>query len=408
MSGVGTRVAQWSNTIILFSDSTGIYSYQTNQLPNFFKITGPGVPSSGDSIAVYGGRVWVTQGRVLFNSGAGDFSAASWLPQNGAAFNVLIDPQIRVGITVMSVSNGVLYLYSGSSINAIYNVIVPIGAVPPTPVYINQNIQPIIGTDQPLSVTPFDQSTLFANKYGVYKLYGVVAPKISDDINGTWQYLDFTQPISAGQVVVEGILCAAFLIKRLGDPNFPDGSVLAMWFQAGGNNQWWFANYGALTLIVPVVVDGISLLYGLKGNKLYQLFALKTRAPVATVRTKLWPLEDDLAAKESFRVGFLSRISIFGSDVEISVDGLNVSQEADIAAAFDQGLWMNDAYETGQWIDDAGSGTLGGWIGEGFQLVSGASPGMFSHNLGITLVTTGYRYSLNFMALDYKLRDRWT
>jgi hypothetical protein len=408
LSGANSRCAQWANNVILFIDHTGYYSYDGT---TFEQITGPGVPLGGDDIEVYASRVWIVQGRVLFNSGAGDYTQSSFLPQNGAAFNVLIDPQIRSTVKRMKASGGFLYLYSDSGINAIFNVSVPIGAVPPTPTYSNQNIQPLIGTDQPASVCAFDQAMLFANKYGVYRLYGVSAPKLSDDINGTWKDVNFaSKSISAGQVVIEGILCGAFLINRPPDPGFNNGTIIALWFQRDGKDCWFFANYGPLDFIVSAIVNGIATLYGYTNRRIYRLFASDFGlAPASTaVVTKLWPLEDDLAQKEAFRVGFLADITQYGSAITLSVDGLDASEDADITTAFAQGLWVNEDFVEGLWVDDAGLGIQGGWIGSGFQLISGKSPPMFGHNLGITLQTTRYKYTLNFMAIDYKLRDRWT
>jgi hypothetical protein len=409
LSGSGSRMAQWSNSLLLFIDSTGYYVYNSTTVPQFQKITGAGVPTAGNEIAVYASRVWITQGRVLFNSGAGDYSAPSWLPQNGAAFNVLIDPTIRSVVTRMVAANGVLYVFANSAIDVIYNVTVPIGAVPPTPTYTLQNIQPLIGTDQPASVIPFDQQTLFANRYGVYGLYGVVAPKLSDDINGTWQHIDFSQPVSAGQVVIENILCAAFLIKRSGDLHFEDGPRLAIWMKSGDANQWWFGSFGNITLVVSAVVNGSATLYGIIDGKLRQFFTDPSTAPRALVETKLWPMEDDLSVKEALRVGFLAEYSIYGSEIDMSVDGLNISADANITLALSQGVWVNALGETGLWQDGSVvPPVIGGWVTTGFLLASGVAPGMFSHNLGLTLTSSGYRYRLNLMAMDYKLRDRWT
>jgi hypothetical protein len=163
-------------------------------------------------------------------------------------------------------------------------------------------------------------------------------------------------------------------------------------------------------LITSAIVKGVATLYGILGRKVYRLFASDFGFAPATsvVITKLWPLEDDLQQKEAMRVGFLANVDLYGNSVQMFVDGLDVSTQADITASFSQGLWMNDDFVQGLWIDDAGLGIEGGWIGQGFQLISGKAPPMGSHNLGITLKFQRYKYTLNFMAMDYKLRDRWT
>lgn len=404
LSGSNSRLDQWENSAILFIDSSGYYSYDGT---TFQAITGSGVPTSGDDIAVYAGRVWIVSGRVLFNSGAGDYTTPSWLPQNGAAFIILVDPQIRTKVQRMTVANGLLYLFAATAVNVISNVQVPIGSVPPTPVYQNTNIQTIIGTDQPASLFAYDRFAMFANRYGCYQLYGLNAPKVSDDINGTWRYLDFSQVISGGQVVVENILCAAFLIKRSGDPIFGSNTIIALWFQVEGKNRWWFSNFGPLTFIVSGFVNNVATLFGFVNNKLVQLYADESSAPIASVMTKLWPLEDDVAKKEAITVGFLADFSIFGSQMSLTVDTFSESRDSGTTIAVRQGQWLDSANQVlGFWINAAG--VIGGWGATSSVLSFHNAPSMFDHNLGMTLTTVGYQYVLNFMAMDYKLRNRWT
>lgn len=409
LSGVNSRVTQWKNSVLLFIDSTGYYSYDGT---NFQKITGPGVPSSGDDIAVYEGRVWIVQDRLLVNSGADDYTAPSFLAVNGAAFNSLTDPQIRTKVQRMTVSNGVLYLVAGTSVNAVFNVQVPNGAVPPTPTYQNENVQAVVGSDQPASIFPYGSNFMMANRYGVYQVYGVSAPKVSDDINGTWKYVDFSQPISGGTVVVDGILNAAFLVKRLNDPIFGSNTIIAMFTQRtapssiqSGEVVWWFCNFGAVSFIVPSVLDGSLVLYCLKGNKLFRLFADKLTAPDAVVMTKLWQMEDDLAAKEVMVAGFSAVFSILGNSIKLTVDTPGESFDTGVAVAVTSGSWINAAGIQGQWVNSIGQ--VGGWFTPGPYLIYSNSPPVGDRNVGMTLRTSGYSYELNIMALDYKIRQRW-
>lgn len=410
LSGANSRVTQWKNTVLLFIDSTGYYSYDGT---NFQQITGPGVPSAGDDIAVYQGRVWIAQGRLLVNSGANDYTAPAFLATNGAAFNALTDPSIRSKVRRMTVSNGVMYLVGDTNVNGIYNVQVSSGAVPPTPTYQNDNVQALIGTDQPASVFAYTSGMfMLANRYGIYSVYGVQAPKMSDDINGTWKYIDFTKPISGGPVVINGILCAAFLVNRLNDPIFGSNTIVAMFTQRAapseiqtGEAVWFFANYGNLTFIVPAIKNGVQCMYGFIGNKIFQLFADEATAPTAKVMTKLWQMEDDLAVKEVLTVGFAAVIRILGSSINLSVDSSTASYDAGVTVGLQNGSWVNAAGVQGQWINAANQ--TGGWFTPGPSLVFGTAPAVGDRNIGLTLTSVGYGYELNLMAMDYKLRQRW-
>jgi hypothetical protein len=409
LSGQDSRVAQWKNTTLLFIDSTGYYSYDGT---TFQKIQGPGVPISGDDIAVYAGRVWIAQGRLLINSGADDFSANSFLPANGAAFNNLTDPQIRTKIRRMIVSNQVLYLVAETSVNAVYNVQVQAGAVPPTPTYQNDNVQAVVGSDQPYSVFSYGSNFMMANKYGVYQVYGVSAPKASDDINGTWKHVDFSQPISGGPVVIDGILCAAFLIKRLNDPEFGSNTIMAIFTQRSapssiqsGEVVWWFCNFGNISLLAPGVLNGELVLYAFRDNQIFRLYADELTAPDVVVMTKLWAMEDDLASKEIMTVGFSAVVSLVGNSIKLTADTPVESFDADITASLITGSWVNSAGVEGLWVNSVG--TTSGWFAPGPSLVYGVAPSAGDKYVGMTLTSSGYGYQLNLMAMDYKLRQRW-
>lgn len=418
LSGAGSRCDQWQNTVILFIDSTGYYSYDGT---TFAKITGTGVPTAGTDIAVYANYIWIVNGRSLFVSGLGagaTYAAAAWAASAGAQVVTLIDPQIRGTVSRLKAANGYLYLYGDTSINAISDVYIPSGASPPTPQFSNQNIQALIGTDQPASVFPYDRLIMFASRYGAHTLFGVSAPKVSGDIDGTWQYVDFSQAISGGQVVVSNILCGAFLLKIL--PNISDGfqasrTVVALWFQTSDtspqtgvtetNDVWWFANYGALTFIVTGIVNNVPALFGFIGNQLYQLFGDSTTAPAVRIQTKLYPMEDELARKECITAGFEAFYFLYGTQLQLTLDTETQSTALTLNQNLVSGKWVNSSGIQGQWFNSAM--VTGGWLANGLYLSPADAQGGYGHHVGLTLTSTGYSYELHFLALDYKLRDRW-
>jgi hypothetical protein len=408
MTGANARMAQWKRQILLFVDSAGYYYWDGT---TFAKLTGTGVPSSGDDIAVCFGRVFILQGRLLVLSGADGFGGGApvipdatnyWLAANGSAAINLTDPTIRSAVTRLSAQNGYLYLLSGSGINSISGVTVPSGAVPPTPQLDNTNVQAIIGSDQPASVMPYDRLMMFANRYGVYALYGVSAERLSTDIDGTWKYVDFRQAISAGPVVVNNILCAAFLIKRNADPVFGSNTVVALWF----DQKWWFANFGALTFIVSGMLNNAWALFGFLGNKLYQLFGDPTTGPSVNIQTALIPLEDSLADKQIIRAGFEVAVQNITGAFSFTADSQTGSNPMPVTANTFTGNWVNAAGTQGQWVNQAG--VSGSWFPPAYQLYSGEPPGVFGKYVGFTLGSNGAVFQLAAVDMDYKLRARWT
>lgn len=407
LSGSSSRFSQWKNTQVLFIDSTGYYNYDGT---TFSKIVGSGVPSSGDDIAVYSNRIWITSGRLLTVSNVDDFTSASFLAVNGAQTINLTDPDIRSNIVRLWPQNGYLYYFANSTIGAISDVYIPTGAVPPIPVMTRENIQGIIGTDQPGSVFAFDRYVMFATRYGVYALLGITAQRVSDDIDGTWQYVDFGQKITGGQTIVRNILNAAFLIKRLNDPVFGSNTVLAMWFPNidGTNNRWWFANFGQVSLVTSAIVNGAPAIYGFINNQLFQLFGggINT-SPATQAMTALWAMEDPLADKQVIRAGFEVATTSVAGAFTLSVDGpTGTIAVPNLSIPANPVSWINNSGATVQWQNN--SLAIVTWYNATFLLFNGSAPGGYAQYIGLTLNGQANNvYELDSLIMDYKLRAKW-
>lgn len=413
LSGSGSLLAQYKNAAVLIIDSTGLYSW--NGAAWAGPLAGTGVPGSGTEIAVYAGRVWIVQGRTIAFCGADDGSATPWItlsassawtPANGAGFVQMTDPTIKGNITRLWVQNGYLYVYSASSINIISDVYVPTGATPPVPVFSNLNINANIGTDQPGSVFPYGRAIAFATPYGAYQMYGVADEKISDDIDGTWQFWDSAQAISGGMCRVNNILCAAFLFKQLTGPIIGARTVLGMYF----NKKWWFANYGALTFVRSGLRSNIPTLFGLIGNKLYRLFdtvsaGVTTSSPATRYMTPLWAMDDALSKKRVIRVGMQTTTSLPSGTSAFYVDTTNSSTLVTGSSNIASVSWVNGSGTTIVWQNNVLATVI--WYGGTSLLYSGSAPGAFDNFVGITYTTTASVYEVDAVYMDYKLGPRW-
>jgi hypothetical protein len=407
-SGSNSRMSQWKNSQWLFIDGTGYYNYDgvTTQ-----KIAGSGVPTKGDDIAVYQNRIWITNGRQLVVSNIDDFTSASFTAANGAQTINLTDPDIRDKIVRLWAQNGYLYYFTSSTIGAISDVYIPTGASPPTPVMTRENIQGIIGTDQPASIFAFDRYVMFATRYGVYALLGITAQRISDDIDGTWQYIDFSQSVSGGQCIVRNILNASFLIKRKNDPVFGSNTVIAMWFPNidGSDNRWWFANYGAVTIVSSAIINGAPALYGFIGNKLFQLFGgdPTTTSPATQAMTALWAMEDPLSDKQVIRAGFEVATTSVAGNFTLNVDGpTGTFAVPNLAVPANPIVWTNNSGNPVSWQNNSGS--IVSWYNASFLLFNGAAPGGYAQYVGLTLNgAVNNVYELDSLIMDYKLRAKW-
>lgn len=426
LSGANSKMDQWKNLAVLFIDSTGYYSWDGT---TFTKIVVAGAPSSGETIAVYAGRVWISQNRVIFYSVVADTNGANtgygnnandWANANGSSFVILTDPVIRSKITQMKALNGYLYVLSRSSINVIADVYVPttvsgvpatsgLPISPPIPVFTNLNIQSIIGTDQPFSVFAFDRSLMFANRFGGWKLDGTTPMKISDDIDTTWLNIDFTQAISGGQVVVNNILTSAYLITLKNDPTngsalnpFPNiKTLLAMWW----NNKWWFANFGLLTAVSHAWQNNVPSLFGLIGNKLYQLFSDTTTDPNTLFMSPLWDMEDPIRTKKTIRAGMEMTINRFAGNITLNVDTENSSTPISQSGKFQTVTWVDASGNPITWLNSTPA--IIRWFSAGYDLFHGVAPGSFSKYVGLSGNTSGANIQLSALMTDFEIGARW-
>jgi hypothetical protein len=440
-------IAQWDYTTALIIASNGYWYWQgTGNITPVSAYPGganSGLPGGGSAIAVYNQMVWVANGRLLLYSKAGDFT--QWSTASGGGYTGLIDPTLKSNVTALFAANGYLYLFGETSVDAISDVYYPVdpasGVQLTTPSFTKLNLSAIIGTDQPESIMVFERLVLFANRLGVYKLYGTTVASVSSfdpnnvylsSIDGTWQYLDFnhtttitvsTPPsgsreytflskASGGQVRTNALLNAAFLVRRLGDPIFPDGPVLMMYQKDQAGVKWWsvdYSNVGELTHVCMALVDYTPALFGYIDNKLYQLLADTTSAPAAHIMTALWDLGDPLSDKQAIKAGI--RMTVQGDPSKLGVN-VNMDTVRDSFPIFLNPIgmitWLNSTAQVVLWSSTATAQLY--WINvePPFLLYWGKAPNAFSKYLGFTVTTQrGTIFELNSFLLDWKAGPRW-
>lgn len=403
------RCAQFMNLYVLFIDTSGYFYWDGT---NFNAITGTGVPTSGTDICTYAGRVWICSGRLLQfcadydgTSTTDPTQASSWLTANGAGFVNFTDPVLTGTIQRLTAQNGYLFVAGSTCLYSISNLYVPAGT-PPTPVMTIFNVQAINGTDQPASMVPYGNHMIFGNRYGGWVTDGAEAEQLSEDIDGTWQYLSSVaggKLISAGQCVVNNKLCAAFLLTLIGDPVQGTVNLLAMYF----DKKWWFALPSAftdtITLISTAIINSKPVLVLFAAGKMYTNFSGAAAAP-GTAVTPLWDMDDPLSAKEVVRAGARVIFLDFAGNVTLSCDGLNSSTQI-VAGATQSTMFFIGA--DGNPLVFSGTGAIT-WITiASYQLVNGDGLGIFSGNVGFTLKTTGGNMQIALFAMDYKKANRW-
>jgi hypothetical protein len=351
-------------------------------------------PNTG--IASFSGRVWIATGRNISYSAAGslsDFVTVS------AGTIVLTDSTLRGNIVQILSANNFLYIFGQDSINVFSDVRVTGTGVT---LFTNTNISASVGSKFDYAIFPYFRSVLFMNDYGVYALVGSTTSKLSDPLDGIFQYIDFaTSTVTAGQVLINNILCAAFNIKY-NDTNDPYGYkyLQAVFFE----KKWFFASQGNdLKIMVSIPVNGQPRLYATNGANLQQLYADPDRAVFSRVQTALMPMGDPIRTKQALKFAIEATLNTTGTALDVTIDSeRQQSQNYVLSNNID---WLNNGGEVVSWANSS-LDTISWAGGTGYNLYKSDAQ-QWGKYLGLTVETTSKSYVLSGFEFEHELRVRF-
>ena len=384
--------AQWKNDRALIVASNGYWSWDGI---GFVSVSGSGLPAGGSTIATFSGRVWISIGRTVVFSAPGsytDFTTAS----SGGSF-IVTDETLISNITQMVTANSYLYIFGDSSINVISNVTVGTGTPAPT-LFSNTNIAAQVGTLYPYSVFPYNRTICFATPYGFQALYGTTTQKISDKLDGIYQFIDFTKPVSGCVVYIFNIACMCFLFTY-NDPAGPR-PIMAIFF----NKKWFFASQGSnLTVVASGFKGGVPYAYATDGHRLWKVFS-DTASNISTKAiTALWGLGYPTKMKEVQKAGVEITTAAIQTNITLALD-TDFASIATTVSLGNYGYWVNNGGVQGQWINNFG--VQGQWVGSQFQIYQGDAEAKGRY-LGYTLTSTAPGFELNGFLMQYQVSTPW-
>ena len=347
-----------------------------------------------------------------------------WSPQNGSSFYNITDPLLRSNVQALYPANGYLYVFGITSIHVVSDLYVPTGQT--LPVFNFLNVDPIVGTSFKDSIFSLGRLVLFATQYGAYQISGVQCTRMSSDIDGSWQSIDFTKTITGGAVVVNNILCAAFNIYQVNDAVAGTRNVLAMFF----DSKWWFASVldstytysthlGPIVIVIPAYYNGQPALFAATQGQtgqyfLSQVFGNTATSPPTSIKTALWELDDPLADKQGLRIGFEAQVSSlagnFTATLDTEISSTTVTNISTVGGAV---TWTNNSAQPVQWINNSSAPVT--WFTTSYLFYNGAAPSGYGKYLGCTITPTatgggsnwGSVYRLSQIMVDYALGARW-
>ena len=355
--------------------------------------TAVGIINSNDNtgISSFSGRVWISFGRTVAYSAAGSYSDFTSV---SAGTIVLTDSTLHGNIQQILSANNFLYIFGDDSINVFSDVRVTSAGVT---LFTNTNISASVGSKRKDAIFPYFRSVLFLNDYGVYALVGSTTSKLSDALDGVFPLIDFTSPITGGQVLINNILCSAFNFKQ----SYFGGSryVQAVFF----DKKWFFTSQGdTLKYVTSAPVGGVINLYGTDTNALYRLYADSTANVSSTIQTSLNPMGDPIRTKQALKFAVEATIT--------NTATINVTVDSETASSPSYSLtntigWTNNAGTLINWINN--SSVVIYWSYTSGYVLYKSDAQQYGKYLGLTMTSNSPPFVVNTFEFEHELRVRF-
>ena len=346
-------------------------------------------------IASFSGRVWIAQGRTIYYSAAGSYSDFTSV---SAGSVTLTDSTLHGNIQQLLSANNFLYIFGDDSINVFSDVRVTTSG---STLFTNTNVSASVGTKLAYAIFPYFRSVLFMNNYGIYALVGSTTSKISDSLDGMFPNIDFaTEEVTAGQVLLNNILCAAFNFRYY-DSIFTQSYryIQVVFFE----KKWFITSQGNdLQYTTSVPVSGIITMYGTRGRDLYRLYSDLTSNITSRIQTALMSMSDPIRTKQALKFG-VEASEAAGNKIVVTVDSEYGSSPPYVM--IDQATWINNYGTIIPWINN--SLTTIAWIyTQGYYLYKSDAQ-QWGKYLGLTVTSEAPAFVYNTFEFEQELRVRF-
>jgi hypothetical protein len=350
--------------------------------------------TSGTTIAVFEGRVWWAIGRILNFTGTNGYDDTD--PANAAGSTTISDSDLAHSITGLRNLNNYLFVFGDTSVRQIGNISVQSSITLFTPLILASDI----GTTFRRTIQSYNRLVLFANKQGVYAVFGASVEKISDDLDGIFQLIDFSQPLDAALQDLRNIHCYVVLMRYV-DPVMGTRSILAM-FQ---EKKWYIASQGGglkTICTVPLAQSSQIETFGSSGSDITQLMEDPTTPVPWKLQTSLSPHGNIVQAKQAIRAGLFGRSNGVASVLfEVDTENSSRSYMLQMGPAI---IWQNNTGGTITFVNNSGGAIIFTGTGPQFPYTGVDGYGKF---LGVTVTGTSANLTLHMPAIEYQDKDLW-
>lgn len=221
----------------------------------------PTITPNNITLAVFQGRVFLAQQKVLTYTGTQGYD--DFNPANAAGTFTISDTDLINQITALRSLNNYLYIIGDNSVKQIGNLTVSNSITQFTLVTLSSDQ----GTIYQSSIVSYNRLLLFANTVGVYAVYGSSVEKISNDMDGVFRLVDFSQePVAAVNDINN--IHTYMLLVRYKDPTSTTRSILLSFL----DKKWFVISQGnSLKYMSTCVINGITETFATSGSDVTQI-----------------------------------------------------------------------------------------------------------------------------------------
>jgi len=272
--------------------------------------------------------------------------------------------------------------------------------------YTNTNISASVGTDLPYAMMAYFRSIVFMNRYGVYALVGSTTSKLSDALDGVFPFIDFTKSVSAGQVLVYNILCAAFNFYV--NSSFPYGSGGSRWVQAVFfDKKWFFTSQNETVFVTSIPVSGTATLYTTTGLDLQKAYQSSTAAISSYIQPALYGMGNIIRDKTALKFGVEAILpSALGNNMTVTVDSENAVSPSVTLNNFQYVSWINNSGSVVSWNNASSQTVYWGNATTGYYLYRYDAE-MWGKYISLTVTSTSPNWTMTGIQFETEQRARF-
>lgn len=365
---------------------------------------------TGSTIALFGGRVWWANGRILNFTGTGAVTGGvTWddiSPGDGAGSSTISDYDLAHSITALRSLNNFLYIFGDQSIKQISSITIQNSIT----LFTILTLASDVGTSYPMTIQSYNRIVLFANKNGIYGIFGATIQKISDDLDGIFQLVDFSTVLPSSALndfhvnlpnTGGGSIHCYLLLARYNDPVQGARNILLCY----QSPKWFVVSQGSLIAIaaVPRLLSTQWETFGSSGTDVTQLLQNGSVGVNIKLQTALSAHGHMLMAKQPL-IGGVAVTTLTAQNVMFSVDSENGSNAYTLSAS-SVVTWINNVSAVVQWQNNSLQNV--NFLAGGFRFPYTSIEG-YGKFLGGTVTASGVtNLAINAAAIEYQDADLW-